>query len=168
MYAILRSEPATRPRCRLFHVLQSSKCPKCVQRLVLYYICMKYLGIDYGSRIIGLSISDEGGRIAFPKTVLANDHLAVAHISKMVSNEGIGIIVVGDARTLSGAPNPVTRERDEFVAHLAAAVPVPVESIFEGWSSIEADRFVQKNKGHDDSAAAAVILQRYIDMRGKI
>ncbi len=125
---------------------------------------MKYLGIDYGSKRIGLAVSDGDGVIAFPRMMLTNDDSALGEIAKVVEEERIERVVVGDTHSLGGAVNPVTADADAFIAHLKSSLSVPVESAFEGWSSIEASRYSDGEK-RDDSAAA-IILQRYLDMHG--
>lgn len=127
---------------------------------------MKYLGIDFGTKRVGLAVSDEAGTIAFPRTTVPNDQKVFSHLTKLVSDEKIGSIVVGDTRSHSAKDNPVTSEAEAFVVALQAAIAVPVERIWEMWSSIEASRYAPEGKGHDDASAAAIILQRFLDTRG--
>jgi|SRR3989344_5533874 len=124
---------------------------------------MKYLGIDYGAKRIGLAVSVEN--IAFPHSVIENDADVFGVLSGLVDKEKVGCIIVGDTRTLSGAENPVTPASDTFVEELKTHVGVPVERAMEARSSIEASRYAEKGDEHNDAAAAAVILQRYLDMR---
>ncbi len=126
----------------------------------------KYLGIDFGSKRIGVAISDAAGTIAFPRATLANDAQLFSQLAELVKNERIGSIVVGDTRSHSDKDNPVTAEAEAFVAALEGAIAVPVERIWEMWSSIEASRYAPEGKGHDDASAAAIILQRFLDIRG--
>ncbi|MBI5457577.1 Holliday junction resolvase RuvX [Candidatus Kaiserbacteria bacterium] len=128
---------------------------------------MKYLGIDYGTKRVGVAVSDAAGTIAFPRATLPNDDKLLSHLEKLVKNEKIGSIVVGDTRSHGGKDNPVTAEAEAFVAALEGAIAVPIERVWEMWSSIEASRYAPEGKGHDDAAAAAVILQRFLDMHGK-
>jgi len=127
---------------------------------------MKYLGIDYGSKRIGLAISDDAGSIAFPLEVVETTS-ARSRIKEIVQEKRIGAIVVGDTRSTGGGENPVTKEAEAFVENLAQEVGVPISRAFEGWSSIEASRYAPEGKGHDDTAAAAIILQRFLDMYGR-
>ncbi|MSU74000.1 Holliday junction resolvase RuvX [Candidatus Kaiserbacteria bacterium] len=126
---------------------------------------MKYLGIDFGSKRVGIAISDAAGTIAFPRATLANNEQLFSQLAELVKNEKIGTIVVGDTRSHSGKDNPVTAEAESFVAALEGAIAVPVERIWEMWSSIEASRYAPEGKGHDDASAAAVILQRFLDTK---
>lgn len=127
---------------------------------------MKYLGIDYGKKMVGIAISDDDGKIAFPRAVVPNDEKLLAFVARMVEEEKIATIIVGDTRTVSGGENPVTREADAFIEALAQATAVPTERVFEAWSSIEASRYAPKGEEHNDGAAAAIILQRFLDIRG--
>lgn len=127
---------------------------------------MKYLGIDFGSKRVGIAISDVEGKIAFPRATLQNDGKLLPQIAEVVKNEKITTIVVGDTRSHSGKDNPVTAEAEAFVAALQVATTVPVERVWEMWSSIEASRYAPEGKGHDDASAAAIILQRFLDTKG--
>lgn len=127
---------------------------------------MKYLGIDFGTKRVGVAISDAAGMIAFPRVTLPNDEQLFSQLSELVKNEKIESIVVGDTRSHGGGENPVTAEADSFVTALKGAIAVPVERMWEMWSSIEASRYAPEGKGHDDASAAAVILQRFLDTKG--
>ncbi len=126
---------------------------------------MKYLGIDYGAHSVGFAVSDSGGMIAFPHDVVPNNQTLLPFILERIEKERIGAIVVGDTRVLSGAANPITAEADEFIKVLREKAGIPVETIWEMWSSIEASRFAPKGEEHNDASAAAVILQRYLDSK---
>ena len=126
---------------------------------------MKYLGLDYGAKRIGLAVSDGTGMIAFPRATIENNDRLLDELMHVVETERINCIVVGDARSVSGAENIVTAESDAFVEKMRKSVDIPIERAIEAWSSIEASRYAPDNKQHDDSSAAAVILQRYLDMK---
>src|SRR3989338_179381 len=126
---------------------------------------MKFPGNDYGARRVGLAISDTEGMIAFPHTVVPNNDGLVQTIAEVIRKERVQSVVIGDTRALSGAENPITREAKEFARVLSAHTGVPVATIWEAWSSVEASRFAPKGREHDDAAAAAVSLQRYLDTK---
>ena len=107
---------------------------------------MKYLGIDYGAKRVGIAISDAAGTIAFPRATLPNDAQLFPQLAELITNEKIGSIVVGDTRSHSGKENPVTAEAEAFVAALQKTFDVPIERIWEMWSSIEASRYAPKGK----------------------
>jgi putative Holliday junction resolvase len=126
---------------------------------------MKYLCIDYGSKRVGIAVSDAGGTIAFPRKTLRNDDHLMEHIRTVIENEKIKSIVIGDTKSHGGAANSVSIEADAFAQAIKKQAGLPVERSWEAWSSIEAGKFAPKGREHDDAAAAAFILQRFLDMR---
>lgn len=130
---------------------------------------MKYLGIDYGSKRVGTAVSNAEGTIAFPRPTFPNDKNLFAELLKIIQDEKIESIVIGDTRSHGGAENPVTAQAEAFMEDLARETGKPVSRAFEVFSSIEASRYAPYSPGtrqHDDSAAAAIILQRHLEMRG--
>lgn len=125
---------------------------------------MKHLGIDYGAKRVGIAISDAEGTIAFPRTTIPNDKELLAHLRDVIEKEHIEAVVVGDTRSHGGAGNSITPEAEAFVATLERETKLPVERVWEAWSSIEASRYAPEGKTHEDAAAAAIILQRYLDI----
>ncbi|MBI5003835.1 pre-16S rRNA-processing nuclease YqgF [Candidatus Kaiserbacteria bacterium] len=127
---------------------------------------MKYLGIDYGARNIGIAISDAEGMLAFPHRIVPNDKKALAYIVDLITKEQIGRIIMGNTRADNGATNTVTPEAERFADTLSRKTDLPVDLASESWSSYEAARYAPGDT-HDDSVAAAVILQRFIDMNAQ-
>lgn len=127
---------------------------------------MRYLGIDFGTKRVGTAISDAAGGIAFPRAVLPNNDKLFSELKKLIQDEKVEAIVVGDTRSHGGGENPVTAEAESFVSKLEAEMKLPVERVWELWSSIEASRYAEKGNEHNDASAAAIILQRYLDMKG--
>ena len=125
---------------------------------------MKYLAIDYGAKYIGIAVSNEEGTIAFPRTVFPNDAKILESITSLVREERIEAIVIGDTRAFSGAENPITPESESFARALSQKTNIQVQPALEAWSSFEAARFAPEGK-KDNAAEAAVILQRFLDMR---
>ncbi|OGG57922.1 hypothetical protein A2853_03265 [Candidatus Kaiserbacteria bacterium RIFCSPHIGHO2_01_FULL_55_17] len=121
---------------------------------------MKYLGIDYGAKRIGLAVSIEG--IAFPRGVIENDTSTLTTLVDIVAKEKVSGVVVGDTRSFGGHANPVTKAADAFVDTLQKELSVPVVRAREAGSSVEAARYAPGGEKHDD-AAAALILQGYLD-----
>lgn len=135
--------------------------------MVLVYAgtLMKYIGIDYGSKRVGLAISDDRGSIAFPLDTVETRE-ASSRIAQLVLERKVGGLVIGDTRSLGGGENPVTKEAEKFADTITRETGLTVSRAFEGWSSVEASRYAPEGKQHDDAAAAAIILQRFLDMRG--
>jgi len=138
---------------------------------------MRALGVDYGRKRVGLALSDATGMLARPwKT------LAVAGIDRQASElareietlsaepDGLGVIVMGLPRRLSGEPNEQTAAVRALFDRLVKATAVPVVLQDERLSSHEAEALLslrekdwRKRKPLLDAAAAAVILQDYLD-----
>ncbi|HXK38715.1 MAG TPA: Holliday junction resolvase RuvX, partial [Candidatus Paceibacterota bacterium] len=86
-------------------------------------------------------------------------------VARLVADEKIESIVVGDTRSFSNLANPVTKEAEDFVVRLKKDILLPVASAWEAGSSVEASRYAPESASNSDGAAAAIILQRYMDMR---
>ena len=127
---------------------------------------MRYLGIDYGAKRVGVSVSDEEGRVAFPHAVLANDKNLIAALAVVCRERGISAITVGDSRDFSGAPNKIAEHIEIFNKKIGEATGLPVHSEPEFWSSAQAERWQGKiNKL--DASAAAIILQSFLDRKNQ-
>lgn len=127
---------------------------------------MRYLGIDYGSRHIGLALSDVRGTFAFPLEVIPNDSHAVENVAHVISEKKIDAIVIGDTKADSGVANQLTERCQKFAAQIGSRTTLSVSFAREAWSSFEAARYAPDEKKRDD-AAAAIILQRFLDSKPK-
>ena len=123
---------------------------------------MRYLGIDYGTRKIGLALSDEEGRFAYPHSVIANEEKTVTDIRRLCQKEKIGTIVIGESLNLQGQPNPLMKDLNNFTARLTKVCSLPVEFEREFYTTQEADRLIGRNT-ETDARAAALILKSYLD-----
>ncbi len=137
---------------------------------------MKYLGIDFGTKRIGIAISDDLGSFAYPRTILKNDEKLIENLKHLILTEGIESIVIGESLNDKGISNQVNQNIKNFVRVLEVEFNLPVNKEQEFFSSFEAhgrlgkeslnDRKTKIEKGNDlDSKAAAIILQRYLDKR---
>jgi len=133
---------------------------------------MKYIGIDYGTKRIGVAVSDDGGMLAFPLTTVPAGQGALAAIDALVEEHGAGLIVIGESRDFSGVPNPVQAKIREFGRELSELSEVEVVYEPELFTSAQAARQFapeaksrKANPSHDklDAAAAALILQSHLD-----
>ncbi len=144
---------------------------------------MKYLGIDYGSKRIGIAISDESGTLAFPKTILPRDGKLLDDIQKICTEEKVGEIVIGESFDYKGKPNPIMTDILIFKTALLGKVGLPMHFQSEFMTSHEVSK--NKNMMHDvaneredgragrksqvkesvDSSAAALILQTFLDKK---
>lgn len=125
---------------------------------------MRILGIDYGSKRVGIALSDETQEFAFPKAVLPNDKKLIEEIKKLASQNEIAMVVVGDSRDYNNKPNEIMSKVVPFVEELRLALNLPVEMELEFMTSIEAERLQGKNDMLDASAAA-LILKSYLEKK---
>jgi putative Holliday junction resolvase len=123
---------------------------------------VRLLGIDYGLKRVGLATSSESDRFAYPYRVLPNDSHLVSEITKICRQEGIGTIVLGESKDLSGKDNPLMKRLGVFKSELAAATGLIVEWEPEFLTTVAAERLQGKTKTLDASAAA-LILSSYLE-----
>ncbi len=123
---------------------------------------MRYLGIDYGLKNIGLSISDVEGNFVFPLKVLENSDQLVDDISLVCKENNISEIVVVESKDYAQKENEIMKEVKPFVEVLKQKLSIPVHFHPEFLTSMEAERLQGKNDMHDASAAA-LILKSYLD-----
>jgi len=141
---------------------------------------MRVVGLDIGEKRIGVAISDLTGTLARPLSVLRPAGLDVdaleivgREIARLAEEEdGVGAVVVGLPRRLDGTPTDMTTRVEKFAQQLHAKTSLPVMLQDERLSSREAesrlalrDRDWRSRKARLDAAAAAVILQDYLDGR---
>ena len=143
---------------------------------------MRALGVDYGRKRVGLALSDATGMLARPWKTLAVAGLdrqagELAREIEVLSAEpdGLGVIVMGLPRRLSGEPNEQTAAVRALADRLGRNTTVPIVLQDERLSSHEAEALLslrekdwRKRKPLLDAAAAAVILQDYLDTAPRI
>lgn len=128
---------------------------------------MKYLGIDYGSKKIGVAISDDGGAFAFPLSIIKSDKESINNIVDILLSKNISSVVIGESVNDKGEKNIVDSKIKNFANELSQLYISKVNSELkvyfekEWYSSIEARRY--DDKYEVDDRAAAIILQRYLD-----
>src|SRR5262245_16989739 len=138
---------------------------------------MRVLGVDVGERRIGLAISDRSRTLARPLTTLriANPRDAVDRVAETIASlraedDGLDAVVVGMPVKLDGSASTATVRTVEFVEALRSRVPIDIVTEDERLTSHEAERRLalrerdwRKRKAKLDAAAAAIILQDYLD-----
>jgi putative holliday junction resolvase len=122
---------------------------------------MKYLGIDYGTKKVGIAVSDEDASFAFPKEIVATEKL-FEYLKDFVIKEQIKAIVMGESLASNGEENKINESAHAFGRKIQKEINIPVFFVREDFSSVEAHRY-QTKKGNRDDSAAAVILQRFLD-----
>ena len=134
----------------------------------------RVLGIDLGSRRIGLAVTDGLGLTAQPRATLPRhggtrdlDAIAAA-----IRDCGVDRIVLGLPLDPEGGEGPAARRARAFADQLTAALHLPVELVDESFSTVEAEAVLlaadvsrARRKQVVDKLAAAVILQRWLDQQ---
>lgn len=141
---------------------------------------MNFLGIDYGTKRIGLSEGDDELKLAVPLEAIMVGAMddAIKEIASMVFRKKIGNIVVGYPLNMDDSIGFKAREVDDFIKKLATMVSVPILRIDERLTSetvcdaqkrrSKKNRLKHRKTGVIDSASATIILQDYFDGAGVI
>lgn len=133
----------------------------------------RILGIDFGTRRIGISVSDPLQIIAQSLLTLENNATILQAIREIVEREAVGLIVVGMPFNLKGNKGSKAREVDKFIRQLEEAIPVTVVRWDERFtSSLAHDTMIRmgtkrkerrEDRGRIDAMAAAIMLQGFLD-----
>ncbi len=123
---------------------------------------MRYIGIDYGSKRIGIALSDTEGRMAFPHSIVLNTRNAKDEILALIQKEVVGAIVAGDSRDRNGLSNPIMEYAKPFCDSISEISGLPIYYRLEAYTSVQAAK-IQGDNAMNDASAAAIILQTYLD-----
>ena len=126
------------------------------------------IALDVGDKRIGIAISDPTGTLASPRKACPRKSGAKI-ISNLATKECCSLILVGLPYLPSGEVGTQAIKTQEFIYELSQQTSLPIETVDERLSSIEARKSIsnpnriRRDKGILDSASAAIILQRYLD-----
>jgi putative holliday junction resolvase len=120
---------------------------------------MNILGVDYGQKRIGLAWVQEGLDVVLPYGIIDNKTWQI-DLSKLIQDEGVQKVVIGNPLGMSGEDNENTKRVHEFVNELKGCVDVEVELYDERFSSQQAD--AMGGDASRDEKSAMVILQSYM------
>ena len=138
---------------------------------------MRILGVDYGTKRIGLAVSDEDGIFAFPAGIITSKGRKkdLAALRAFISERKVGSAVVGLPIHMDGRRGPEAEKAIAFARDLSHSAGIPVETLDERWTSQEAERMMQgvsrsrrkdlRKSGAVDEAAASIILRTYLATR---
>jgi putative Holliday junction resolvase len=142
---------------------------------VVIVAAVRALGLDVGSKTIGVALTDEANIAAHPLTVLerAGNSGDSAAIRELVAQNGVTDVVVGMPYELSGKVGYRGRLVQQFIKMLADAIaPIPIHEQDERFTTAEAERVLidadvsrAKRKDVIDQQAAALILQTWLDAK---
>ena len=129
-------------------------------------MALKHLGIDFGSKRIGLAISDDTASVAFPYKTIINTPKAMDEILEIIQFERIAKVVIGESKDKDMKDNPIMDLVHIFKNQLEEK-GIDVDLHNEFFSSAQVlSTMGQQNKAIDASAAA-IILQSYLDFMEK-
>jgi putative holliday junction resolvase len=122
---------------------------------------MKLMGIDYGTKRVGVAITDDKGMMAFPHSVLENNKKLIDALEKIATNEKVHIIVIGHSLNRKGSVNAVHAHVESLIEDLTLRLGIPIYLEPEQYTTQEAIRFQGRNH-MTDASAATIILNSYI------
>ena len=122
---------------------------------------MRKMGIDYGTKRVGIAVTDDKGLMAFPHSVLPNNNDLLTAIVTIIKEKKIDEIIIGHSLGRDGQPNKVHKQVEELIGDLTLQVGIPVHLQPEQYTTQEAIRFQGRN-ANTDASAAAIILNSYI------
>ena len=131
----------------------------------------RWLGLDIGEKRIGVAVSDETKTLARPLLTIkrASKKDDFARLSAICTEQQIDRIIAGLPKTLRNEEGFQARRIRRYADELNAALQLPIEFWDERFSSVEAEERLAassrkvRDKGAIDSAAAAIILQEYLN-----
>lgn len=152
---------------------------------------MRVLGLDLGARRIGIALSDDQAVHAFPEAVLerAGRDRDLALLGELIRERGVARAVVGLPIHMDGRRGPGAEAAERFAQDLARTAGIPVDTLDERWTSLEAERALREmgragrarqsrgrakpgsiepasragRKGRVDAMAASIILRTYLE-----
>ena len=125
------------------------------------------LGLDVGTKRVGVAAASAIAKIASPYSTLAQDNTIWEQIEAICKKESVGTVVVGLPRSMDGSDTEQTGYSRSFAGQLAEHLPVDIILQDEALTSVEAERELTNrgklfSKGDIDSLAASLILEDYI------
>ena len=136
---------------------------------------MRYLGLDLGTKTLGIAISDRLGVISNPyKTIRYNSYdELVSEIKKIVLEEDIKEVALGLPKNMDNSIGEAGKRSISFKELLDNSLDIPINLVDERLSTVEAEKYLlnadvsrEKRKAVIDAVAASVILNTYLRMKG--
>ena len=132
---------------------------------------MRIMGLDIGDKRIGVALSDPGGILASPLTIIerSEPRQEFEAIADIVNQQEVAHVIVGLPRSMDGTIGSQVHKVQDFVQELCRFIDVPVEFRDERLTTVSARRLMKsgsrksRKKVRYDAAAAAVILQSYLE-----
>jgi putative holliday junction resolvase len=122
---------------------------------------MRLMGIDYGSKRVGVALSDEAGRMAFPYIVLKNSPTLLKELEAIIAEKQAGEIVIGHSLDKDQKPNKIHAAVEALMMDLTLATGLPIHLEAEQFTT-QAALQIQGRTTQTDASAAALILDSFI------
>ena len=136
---------------------------------------MRYLGLDLGSKTLGVALSDRTGLIANGYTVLKHEDYLVSllpPLEEMIKDQNIETIILGYPKNMNNTLGLRAKRTEEFKEILEREFHIPVYLVDERLSTVSAEKTLllgntsrKKRKQVIDAVAATIILQTYLDLK---
>ncbi|MDB5264944.1 MAG: Holliday junction resolvase YqgF, putative holliday junction resolvase [Parcubacteria group bacterium] len=127
---------------------------------------MRYLGIDFGTKKVGLALSDEAGAMGFPHGIIPNDGRLIDEILNLIERKNVEAVVMGESKDFAGNANAVAKDAKAFAQLLEQRGNIPVHFEPEMLTTQEARRLFDGSRGPGhtdvDASAAALILTSFL------
>ena len=135
---------------------------------------MRVLAIDHGTKRMGIAVSDPSGMIALPLEFIPAEpsNAFLARLKTLIHEKEVELILVGMPRNMDGSYGPAAAKVQEFLALLKETIAIPIKTWDERLTSTQANRMLlqtdmrrKERKQKVDQAAAAILLQSFLDSR---
>lgn len=127
---------------------------------------MRYLGIDFGTKKVGLALSDEAGSMGFPHGMIPNNGRLIDEILALIERKNVEAVVIGESRDYAGNENAVAAHAKEFASLLERRSGIRAHFEPEMLTTQEARRDFEgvrvAGSPDVDASAAALILTSYL------
>ncbi len=141
---------------------------------------MRIMGLDYGTKTVGVAISDDMMITAQPVETIVRERTnklrkTYQRIEELISQNDVEKIVIGKPLNMNGTEGEMVRLMREFSQELSRRTGLEIIEVDERLTTSEADRILKETgiaisgrKEHIDKMAAAIILQTYLDMNKEL
>lgn len=141
---------------------------------------MRIMGLDYGTKTVGVALSDELGITAQPIMTIERKsenklRRTLAQIEEIIDEYGVSFVVLGYPKNMNNTIGPRAKAAEEFKEHIERRTGLEVFLQDERLSTVESERILMESgvrrenrKEYVDKMAAAVILQSYLDANGPL
>ncbi len=131
---------------------------------------MRFMGIDYGEKRVGIALSDEEGKVAFPEEIFENNSRLIERVCSLAKGKNVGEIVLGESLNFKNRPNKIQADIQHFKEELGKnGIVVRLEpELFTSAAAARAPAKEGKSRSPRkrallDASAATLILQGYLD-----